>query len=89
MLQGELRKRPGNWKTFLTNDEFKLQLIRLILHVWSGDELDDKNKDRKLTLVTEGHTYSFKSDDQQQHTSVQELESLYSNQEETDIRLVF
>ena len=88
VLQGELTKRPGDWQTFLTNDENKLQLIRLILRVWSDDEVADKYKDRKLILVAEGHAYSFESDDQQQHTLVQELESLYSNQEETDSRVV-
>ena len=30
LIQGELTKRPGDWPTFLTNDENKLQLIRLL-----------------------------------------------------------
>ena len=45
-------------------------------------------QNRKLILIAEGHAYSFKSDDQTQHTIVQELTSLYSNQEETDSRVV-
>ena len=88
VLQGELTKRPGDWQTFLTNDENKLQLTRLVLRVWSDDEVADKYKNRKLILIAEGHAYSFKSDDQTQHTIVQELTSLYSNQEETDSRVV-
>ena len=32
--------------------------------------------------------FTFESDDQQQHTTVQELASLYSNQEETDSKVV-
>ena len=88
VLQGELTKRPGDWQTFLTNDENKLQLTRLVLRVWSDDEVADKYKNRKVILIAEGHAYSFRSDEQQQHTLVQELASLYSNQEETDSRIV-
>ena len=88
VLQGELTKRPGDWQTFLTNDENKLQLTRLVLRVWSDDEVADKYKNNKVILIAEGHAYSFRSDEQQQHTLVQELASLYSNQEETDSRIV-
>ena len=88
VLQGELTKRPGDWQTLLTNDEHKLQLTRLVLRVLGDDEIADKYKNRKLILIAEGHAYSFKSDDQTQHTIVQELTSLYSNQEETDSRVV-
>ena len=73
VLQGELTKHPGDWQTFLTNDENKLQLTRPVLHVWSDDEVADKYKNRKLILIAEGHAYSFKSDDQTQHTIVQSL----------------
>ena len=86
LIQGELTKRPGDWQTFLTNDENKLQLVRLLLRVWSEDEVADMYKDRKLVLIAEGHAYSF--DNQQQHTRVTEIPSLYSNQEETDSRVV-
>ena len=88
VLQGELTKRPGDWQTFLTNDEKKLQLTRHVLRVWSDDEVAYKYKNRKRILIAEGHAYSFKSDDQTQHTIVQELTSLYSNQEETGSRVV-
>ena len=43
-------------------------------------------KDRKLVLIAEGHAYTF--DNQQQHVRVKEIPSLYSNQEETDSRVV-
>ena len=33
VLQGKLTKRPGDWQMFLTNDENKLQLTRLVLRV--------------------------------------------------------
>ena len=62
VLQVELTKQSGDWQTFLTNDENKLQLTRLVLRVWSDDEVADKYKNRKLIHIAEGHAYSFKSD---------------------------
>ena len=88
VLHGDLTKGPGDGQTFLTNDENKLQLTRLVLRVWSDDEVADKYKNRKLILIAKGHAYSFKSDDQTKHTIVQELTSLYSNQKKTDSRVV-
>ena len=67
-------------------DENKLQLIRLLLRVWDEDKVADMYKDRKLALIAEGHAYTL--DNQQQHVRVKEIPSLYSNQEETDSRVV-
>ena len=67
---------------------FSITLTRLALRVWGDDEVVDKHKNRKLILIPEGHAYSFQSDDQQHHTNFQVIESLYSNQEETDSRVV-
>ena len=58
MLQEELTKRPGDWQTFLTNDENKLQLTRLVLRIWNDDEVADKYKSRKVSLIAEGRILS-------------------------------
>ena len=80
---------PEDWQTFLTNDENKLQLTRLVLYIWRDNEVADKYKYRKVILIAEGHAYSFRSDEQLQHTLVQELASLYSNQKKTDSVIVW
>jgi hypothetical protein len=71
----------------LTNDENKIQLTKLILSVWSNDEFDANCQKRKDIVISEGHAHCLESDDQQ-HTRVQEIQFLYSNQEETDSRVV-
>ena len=58
------------------------------MRVWGDAVVADKYKDIRFILIAEGHAYSFKLDDQQQHATVQELAPLYSNQEETDSRAV-
>ena len=39
VLQGKMTKRPSDWKAFMTNDENKQQLIKLLLRVWGDDEI--------------------------------------------------
>ena len=87
VLQGEMTKRPTDWKTFLTNDENKVQLIKLILRVWSDDEVAARYQNRNVVVISEGHGYCLEADEQQ-HVKVREIGSLYSNQEETDSRVV-
>ena len=36
IIKGESTKRPENWKSFLSNDSNKQQLVRLLLKVWSS-----------------------------------------------------
>ena len=50
VLQGEFTKCPGDWQTFLTNDENKLQLIRLILRVCVMTRLQISTRTESLPL---------------------------------------
>ena len=56
--------------------------------MWSDDEVADKYNNKRVIILSEGHAYYIESDDQQQNTTVQDLASLYSNQEETDSMVV-
>jgi hypothetical protein len=87
IIQGEMTKRPSDWKAFLTNDANKTQLTRLILRVWSHDEFAPQYQNRKVIVISEGYAHCLESDDQQR-TKVREIQTLYSNQEETDSRVV-
>ena len=83
VLQGEMTKRSADWKAFLTNFSWQDSYC-----VWSDDEVADKYNNKRVIILSEGHAYYIESDDQQQNTTVQELASLYSNQEETDSMVV-
>ena len=39
IVKGKSTKRPKNWKSFLSNDSNKQQLVRLLPKVWSSDDL--------------------------------------------------
>ena len=77
IIQGEMTKRPADWKVFLTDDANKIQLTRLLLRVWSQDEFADQYKTRKVILISEGHAHCLESEDEQ-HTQVREIHPLYS-----------
>ena len=80
-------KRPSDWNAFLTNDENKRQFIRIILKVWSDDSFARKLQGIKVILVSDGHAYLLTSLDGQ--TTIQrEIETIRSNQEETDTRVI-
>ena len=86
-VQGPMTKRPADWKLLITNGANKAQLIKLLLCVWSQDDFAHAYQDRKVIFISEGKAHSLETDDQA-HTTVQEVESLSSNHEETDSRVV-
>ena len=59
VLQGEMTKRPADWKAFLTNNENKLQLTRLLLRVWSDDEVADKYNNKRVIILSKGYAYGI------------------------------
>ncbi|KAL2091605.1 hypothetical protein ACEWY4_013868 [Coilia grayii] len=80
-------KRPTDWKLFLTNDDNKVQFIRLLLKLWSSDDYAVKLQGRKIILVCEDSAHLLTSDDGIT-TKIKELPLLKSSQEETDTRVV-
>ena len=86
ILNGIKTKRPSDWMAFLTNDENKTQLARLLLRVWSNDELAHKYENKCIVIV-DGHAHCLYSDDKK-HIKTEQIQSLHSNQEETDSRVV-
>lgn len=87
MLKGEATKKPRDWKVFLSNEENKVQLIKLLLKVWSSDQYASKLKGRKFIFICETKAYLITSDDGKT-THKEELKDLTSSQEETDSRVV-
>ena len=87
ILTGEATKRPVDWAGFLSNDENKAQLIKLLLKVWTSDNQAPKLKGRKVILICDGKAFRFTSVDGV-HTMREDLTSLDSDQEETDSRVV-
>lgn len=85
IVRGEKTRRPKDWKDFLTNDENKEQLIRLLLSTWSKS-FSHKLEGHEVTLICEGRAYQLTSDGES--TLCQEIASLASTQEETDSRVI-
>ena len=51
LLSGEAMKRPGDWGAFLSKDDNKTQLSRMVLQVWSEDRMAERLKDRHVIAV--------------------------------------
>ena len=75
ILTGEATKRPVDWAGFLSNDENKAQLIKLLLKVWTSDNQAPKFKGRKVILICDG-----KASVDVVHTMREDLTSLDSDQ---------
>ncbi len=87
IIGGPLTKKPADWKNFLMNGENKSQLVRVMGEVWSSNAFAPKLGNRKVTLVVLGHCYSLHSDDGKT-VSKNEIQEMFSDQEETDTRVV-
>lgn len=86
IIGGGATKRPTEWKQFLTNEENKVQFIRLILKQWSGDKYASKLQGRKVIFICEECAYLTSGDGLT--TRKTEIPLLRSSQEETDTRVV-
>ena len=80
-----MQHTPGDWAAFLTNDENKTQLVRMLLQVWSSDRMAGRLKDRHVILVCDGKAFSLTSSDGM-CTERSLLDE--SSQEETDSRVI-
>ena len=80
------RKKPADWKTFLTNDDNKKQLVKVLLNTWANDVYAKKLQRRKVVLICEGDAYCYTSDGGI-ITERTMLDEIKSTQEETDTRV--
>ena len=81
---GEM-KWPKYWKVFLSNDD-KVQLVKVLLDTFSSAPTAPILCGREVVLVYEGCAYMSRS--MGETMSCVEIESLQSNQEETDTRVL-
>ena len=86
LFEEKKTRRPKDWKDFLTNDENKEQLIRLLLSTWRSKSFSQKLEGHEVTLICEGWAYQFTSNGES--TLCQEIASLESTQEETDSKVI-
>ena len=61
IIKGESAKRPENWKSFLSNDSNKQQLVRLLLKLWSSDDFGRKLQNKKVIFTCEEKAYLIKT----------------------------
>uniref|UniRef100_UPI00358F23F1 uncharacterized protein n=1 Tax=Myxine glutinosa TaxID=7769 RepID=UPI00358F23F1 len=72
---------------FLANDDNKKQMCQLLLKVWSGQEAATRlERTEMAVLIVEGKAHQLASTNGK--VEVRELPTIYSNQEETDTRVV-
>ena len=87
IIKGPMTKKPPNWKTFLMNDDNKSQLADIIHRVWSSDISAPKLMNRKVMTVVQGHCFLLETEDGKAVKET-EITDLFSDQEETDTRIV-
>jgi len=86
IVSGGEMKRPKDWKVFLSNDDNKVQLVKVLPDTWSSALKTPILHDSEVVLVCEGSAYMLRSTGDAM--SCVEIESLQSDQEETDTRVV-
>jgi len=87
IIGGQLTNKPADWKNFLMNSQNKSQLVDVMNEVWCSGAFAPKLMQRKVISVVQGYSYLLESDD---GITVKQTEipELYSDQEETDTRIV-
>ena len=87
LLSGPRTKTPREWKSFISNDENKTQLIKLLLSEWKKPKCASRLRRRQLFFVCGEECFCLSSDD---GIVVQALpeEDLFSSQEEADTRII-
>ena len=56
-------KKPIDWREFIPNNENKIQLIEIMLNVWSKDPLATHLQSRNITMIVNGTTYQLTFND--------------------------
>uniref|UniRef100_UPI00358FB7B0 uncharacterized protein n=1 Tax=Myxine glutinosa TaxID=7769 RepID=UPI00358FB7B0 len=87
ILAGTATRKPYDFKMFLAYDDNKKQLCQLLLRVWSGQQVTSRlERTEMAVLIVEGRAHQFVS--MNGEVEIRELPTIYSNQEETDTRVV-
>ena len=86
VISGENMKRPLDFKLFLQTGANKIAFCKLLLQIFGSDYSAARLAGRNFIYVVQGHVYQIDSDGSS--TTVTELEDYYSNQEETDSRII-
>ena len=80
-------KTPSDFKFFLTNEDNKKQLCKLLKDVWSTENaVPTLKKCETAIIVVEGNAYQLLESNSK--IDIREIHGLKSNQEETDSRVV-
>ena len=87
LVQGIKTRRPADFKQFLLNPDNKLQLLDLLLRVWSSHTASQRVHKRKVMVAVQNKVICITSDDGSR-SQESEIHSLRSDQEETDTRVV-
>ena len=87
LLSGPKTKTPRDWKSFMSNDENKTLLIKLLLSEWKKPKYASRLRGRQLFFACGEECFCLSSDDS---IGVQALpeEDLFSFQEEADTRII-
>ena len=87
LISGPKTKTPRDWKSFMSNDENKSQLIKLLLSEWRGEKYAERLKQRKLYFVCGKECFMLSSADGNSVSSLH-VNELDSSQEEADTRII-
>ena len=63
LIKSGKMKKPIDWRKFISKDENKMQLIEIMLKVWSKDSFATHLQNRNITLIVKGTTYQLTSND--------------------------
>ncbi|WAR02903.1 hypothetical protein MAR_009461 [Mya arenaria] len=86
IVDGPATRKPTDFKLFLTNDENKVQLCKLLLKLWGKNEAAFRlQKCLLAVLVVNGQAYRLSSANGE--VNCDEIPELSSNKEETDTRV--
>ena len=87
LIDGPATNIPKEFKIFLSNDENKVQLCNMLKKVWGSTKASSHiTKCSNAILIVEGKAYEFKCTTGD--ILVNEIFSLFSNQEESDTRFI-
>lgn len=87
LLSGAKTRTPKDWKSFMSNDENKTQLLRLLFEQWKSDKYAKHLEGRRIYYVLGEMCYCLTSSNGTVVDLVPE-QTLFSSQEEADTRII-
>ena len=87
LLSGPKTMTPRDWIGFMSNDDNKTQLIKLMLDEWQKDTYANRLVGKKLFFVCGEECFCLSSENRESVTKELE-EDLCSSQEEVDTRII-